>query len=152
MCNRVAASIAYATGFGDQMVVSDTTEYEERAVSLAKGLQFIMFPLGDGLTTVRRESGELSDLRRNILLNRDHMPLFDTRRWTRNIEKAYVEAWRRWVDGVNREVGTVGEDGVVSQWWMRFHSSQPKKHHRCGLDRGTAHLGRLNLHRMVSTL
>ena len=93
------------------MVVSDTTEYEERAVSLAKGLQFTMVPLENGSTTVRRESGELSDLRRNIFLNRDRMPLFDTRRWTRNIEKAFVEAWERWVDGLDREVGTVEEDG-----------------------------------------
>ena len=42
-------------------------------------------------------------LRRNLFLNRDKMPLFDTARWTRNIEKAYWEAWRRWVEGTQFE-------------------------------------------------
>jgi protein O-GlcNAc transferase len=31
------------------------------------------------------------------------MPLFDTARWTRNVENAYAEAWRRWETGTEFE-------------------------------------------------
>ena len=78
------------------MVVSSLQEYEERAVFWAQGL--------------RRESklgrsfpDSLTNLRRNLYLNRDQMPLFDTQRWTRNIEKGYEAAWARWVDGSEGE-------------------------------------------------
>ncbi|KAI0793500.1 glycosyl transferase family 41-domain-containing protein [Abortiporus biennis] len=88
MSSRVAASIVNATGFGDQMIVNSLAEYEERAISFT--------------TEVGRN--RLDNLRRNLFLNRDHMPLFDTRRWTRNIEKAFSEAWRRWVEGTQYEL------------------------------------------------
>ncbi|KAN0063226.1 hypothetical protein ACQY0O_004390 [Thecaphora frezii] len=51
----------------------------------------------------RRGSGELSQLRRNLFVTRDTIPLFDTRRWVRDLEKGYAEAWRRWVAGTDTE-------------------------------------------------
>ncbi|PSS37739.1 hypothetical protein PHLCEN_2v432 [Hermanssonia centrifuga] len=93
MSSRVAASMAYGTGFGHEMVVNNLEEYEDRAVALANSVQYSPT---DG--TLRGE-GELIKLRKNLFLNRDRMPLFDTARWTRNMEKGYIEAWRRWVEG-----------------------------------------------------
>lgn len=51
----------------------------------------------------RRGHGELSDLRRHLFLTRDKIPLFDTRAWTRALERGYEEAWRRWVAGTDTE-------------------------------------------------
>ncbi|KAF7970118.1 hypothetical protein HWV62_25006 [Athelia sp. TMB] len=85
MCSRVAASVAHATGFGAEMVVSSLDEYQELAVSWARG--------------AHQSDSALRNLRRNLFLNRDRMPLFDTQRWTRNIEKGYQAAWVRWVNG-----------------------------------------------------
>lgn len=84
------------------MVVHSLEEYENRAVSLANSVKYIPWTEPNGLT-VHRGEGELIKLRRNLFLNRDRMPLFDTERWTRNIEKAYWEAWRRWVGGTQFE-------------------------------------------------
>lgn len=95
--------MAHGTGFGDEMVVSSLQEYEERAVTLANSIQYVAETGASGATLLRGH-GELTKLRRNIFLNRDRMPLFDTLRWTRNIEKAYKEAWRRWVGGTQFEL------------------------------------------------
>ncbi|KAF9972380.1 hypothetical protein BGZ73_004529, partial [Actinomortierella ambigua] len=43
--------------------------------------------------------GRLIELRRKLWEERDGSLLFDTLRWTRNLEKGYGEAWRRWVTG-----------------------------------------------------
>jgi len=97
MCSRVCASIAYATGFGDRMVVDSIAAYEERAVRLALSITPTSFrrTAGDSSQT----QGELATLRKDLFMNRETMPLFDTHRWTRNLEKGYEEAWRRWVRG-----------------------------------------------------
>jgi len=103
MCSRVAASMAHATGFGDKMVVHTIDEYENRAVALAQSVRYV----SQGTATddsATRAHGELIDLRRNLFLNRDIMPLFDTVRWTRNLEKGIREAWRRWVEGTQFEM------------------------------------------------
>lgn len=99
MSSRVGSSIAYATGFGDQMVVHSAEEYEERAVSLGLGLAYSTMYQSEVQANVVRGTGPLMDLRRNLFEHRNYMPLFDTARWTRNIEKGYEEAWRRWVLG-----------------------------------------------------
>ncbi|EGO24549.1 glycosyltransferase family 41 protein [Serpula lacrymans var. lacrymans S7.9] len=98
MCSRVAASVANATGFGQHMVVSSREEYEERAISLAKSLCYEVHHDSRGDMELKT-GGELINLRRNLFLNRDVMPLFDAKRWTKNLEKSYRAAWRRWVDG-----------------------------------------------------
>ncbi|TFY55582.1 hypothetical protein EVJ58_g8160 [Rhodofomes roseus] len=103
MCSRVAASMAGATGFGDLMIVENVEEYEHRAVDFARSVKYVdeQDPTG---TTIPRGRGELIKLRRNIFLNRDRAPLFDTMRWTRNVEKGYREAWKRWVEGTQYEM------------------------------------------------
>ncbi|GAA6000119.1 hypothetical protein JCM5350_004281, partial [Sporobolomyces pararoseus] len=106
MCSRVAASIAVATGFGPEMIVDSAQAYEERAISLAHGLryQYVQPSLGALPETIqsrlqRRGSGELSELRKKLFLTREHSPLFDTKRWTGNLEKGLIEAWKRWASG-----------------------------------------------------
>ncbi|EJD03950.1 TPR-like protein [Fomitiporia mediterranea MF3/22] len=95
MCSRVGASIAFATGFGNRMVVDSLAAYEERAVSLALSVTPTSFRRDAGST----KRGELAELRHDLFMNREVMPLFDCRRWTRNLEKGYTEAWTRWVRG-----------------------------------------------------
>src|SRR3979490_2963908 len=96
MCSRIGASIAYATGFGSQMVVNSLEEYEARAIRYARSVSSIQ---GDTEEVRRHGKGDLLELRRNLYLNREKMPLFDTLRWTRNLEKGLAEAWRRWITG-----------------------------------------------------
>ena len=98
MCSRVGASIAYATGFGNYMVVDSLDEYEARAIRYARSVWYESFQDGSGAIR-RRGRGDLMELRRNLYLNREEMPLFDTLRWTRNLEKGLAEAWRRWIAG-----------------------------------------------------
>ena len=103
MCSRVAASMAYATGFGDQMVANSMEDYEARAIGFARSLRYELVREPDG-SLLPRGQGALIKLRRNLFLNRDRMPLFDTERWTRNLEKGYQEAWRRWAEGTQFEM------------------------------------------------
>ncbi|KAH8927877.1 glycosyltransferase family 41 protein [Atractiella rhizophila] len=105
MCSRVAASIVSATGYGSQMTVYSFEEYERRAVALASSLRYqYTSEIMDGLVVShRRGQGELIELRKNLFLSRETSPLFDTRRWTRNLEKGYIAAWKRWVDGTEFE-------------------------------------------------
>ncbi|KAG0368003.1 hypothetical protein BGZ54_002859 [Gamsiella multidivaricata] len=184
MCSRVGASIAYATGHGNEMVVNTEEEYEERAVAFAQGCRWeyvedsilkhrlgLANPmLGAGSSSVAGNNilnghsqamqavsgsvmaqpmysaatpqqsmahahqqaylngqvppqqtqlqpqiqpmvpsqqsivhwighGPLMELRRKLWENRDRSLLFDTLRWTRNLEKGLSEAWRRWESG-----------------------------------------------------
>lgn len=108
MSSRVAASLASATGFGEYMVVSSRDEYEERAVALGNSIRYTVQPNGNV-----EVCGDLLDLRRCLFLNRDTMPLFDTARWTKNLEKAYRMAWRRWVDG---SMFRMSDDGCI---WVK---------------------------------
>ncbi|EJF66698.1 TPR-like protein [Dichomitus squalens LYAD-421 SS1] len=102
MCSRVAASMLQATGFADHMIVHSAEEYEARAVALAHSIRYVPYH-EPSRAVIPRGQGELMNLRRNIFLNRDNMPLYDTLRWTRNLEKGLREAWRRWVEGTQYE-------------------------------------------------
>ncbi|CBQ71837.1 related to UDP-N-acetylglucosaminyltransferase [Sporisorium reilianum SRZ2] len=231
MCSRVAASIVSATGFGDEMTVRSAEEYEERAVRLAMGLEYVYYdergevvegvewgreryaseleadpksvaaqPHGCGAadgqaattsgssaangtstdtrTAAKRARSEsvlpgtpapaptgvslaeaakhsdanastdaalaaalpprhrirlpdsphypraitrravvthdnLAGLRKRLFLSReDGSMLFDTRQWTRDLEKGCVEAWRRWVWGVDVEDSAEWDEAV----------------------------------------
>ncbi|KAG6330677.1 hypothetical protein ID866_8411 [Astraeus odoratus] len=110
MSSRVAASAAYATGLGKHMVVHSREEYEDRAVALANSLNY---PApAHGVHPGMPAGGELLELRRRLFLSRKSMPLFDTARWTRNLEKGYVAAWRRWVEGKQFRAGC-DEDACI---------------------------------------
>jgi protein O-GlcNAc transferase len=79
------------------MVVDSLKEYESRAIRYAQSISYEW--IAEGRELQRRGKGDLIELRRNLYLSRDDMPLFDTRRWTQNLEKGLAEAWRRWVAG-----------------------------------------------------
>ncbi|KAK9815277.1 hypothetical protein WJX72_000982 [[Myrmecia] bisecta] len=75
MASRVAASLCYATGLGEEMVVHSQAEYEALAVEL-------------GLNHAKRLS-----LRRRLKAARLSCPLFDTTGWVRDLEKVYFGMW-----------------------------------------------------------
>jgi protein O-GlcNAc transferase len=102
MCSAVGASLARATGFGEHMIVPDKEAYERRAIALAHSLQHDDTTEESPATHPGTLLG-LRALRRKLVENRMRMPLFDTARWTRNLETGYVEAWRRWVAGTEFE-------------------------------------------------
>lgn len=81
MASRVAASLACATGLGAEMVVSSQQEYEERAVVL-------------GSDRTLRES-----LRARLEAARLTCPLFDTRRWVRDLERTLLRMWEIHCEG-----------------------------------------------------
>jgi predicted O-linked N-acetylglucosamine transferase (SPINDLY family) len=68
---RVAASILRAANL-PELIAADLTEYETLALTLA------------------RDRRALAAIRQKLLANRDKAPLFDTARFTRNLEAAYV--------------------------------------------------------------
>ncbi|KAK3197892.1 hypothetical protein Dsin_021307 [Dipteronia sinensis] len=75
MATRVAGSLCLATGLGDDMIVNNMKEYEERAVSLALDGQ-----------KLRALTNKLKSIRLTC-------PLFDTTRWVKNLERSYFKMW-----------------------------------------------------------
>ncbi|KAI9187094.1 hypothetical protein LWI28_024347 [Acer negundo] len=75
MATRVAGSLCLATGLGDDMIVNNMKEYEERAVSLALDGQ------------------KLQALTNKLKSIRLTCPLFDTTRWVKNLERSYFKMW-----------------------------------------------------------
>jgi protein O-GlcNAc transferase len=73
---RVAASLLHALGL-PELVAFSLAEYEELALVLA------------------RDPDRLSAIKTKLMLNRKTRPLFDTSRYTRNLEAAFIEMWRR---------------------------------------------------------
>jgi protein O-GlcNAc transferase len=73
--SRVAASVLTAAGLA-QLVCDGLDDYEEKAVALAS------------------RPGELSATREQLRA-REGLPLFDTRRFARNLERAYEMMWER---------------------------------------------------------
>lgn len=100
MCSRMAASIlkgALPRGeegnlAAKELIARDDDQYEEFATNLASSMSFRRLPSGqmEGL-------GRLAELRKLLFDSRWSCALFDTRRWVRDLESAYGEAWRRWV-------------------------------------------------------
>ncbi len=74
--SRVAGSLLHALGL-PELVASSLGEYEALALTLA------------------RDPERLAALRRRLARNRDIYPLFDTDRFSRDIEAAYVTMWER---------------------------------------------------------
>ena len=68
---RVAASILHAANL-PELIVADLTEYESLALKLA------------------RDPDALAAIREKLTATRDTRPLFDTARFTRNLEAAYI--------------------------------------------------------------
>jgi predicted O-linked N-acetylglucosamine transferase (SPINDLY family) len=73
---RVAASLLHAVGL-EELVTASLKDYEDLARKLA------------------RNPEQLAAIRAKLERNRSLMPLFDTPRYTRNLETAYVMMWER---------------------------------------------------------
>ncbi|CAO3658007.1 unnamed protein product [Umbelopsis vinacea] len=88
-------------------------EYEERAVALANGLKYNYVSVNGELQRIGK--GSLHDLRKRLFNTREHSRLFDTLRWTRNLETGYIEAWKRWVTGEEFEDtnGNLDQSGCI---------------------------------------
>ena len=82
-----------------ELIVNNDEEYEERAVELGTGL---VYPTRTGM--VGFGQGRLVELRKLLYENRRSSALFDTRRWVRDLEDAYDEAWHRWVEGEGGDI------------------------------------------------
>ncbi|KAG9950846.1 UDP-N-ACETYLGLUCOSAMINE--peptide N-ACETYLGLUCOSAMINYLtransferase, partial [Aureobasidium melanogenum] len=109
MCSRMAASILKGAlpktpvdvreAAEKDLIASSDTEYEEMAIRLGKGL---VYPRSG--PDVGKGTGRLVELRKILTESRWTSALFDTARWTRDLEDAYSEAWRRWVNGEGGDI------------------------------------------------
>lgn len=117
MCSRMASSIVSSAlpegKDGDRaradLVVKSEEQYERHAISLAKGLKYPVFghtssEIDFGVKDSGKGEGRLMELRRMLWEGRWSSRLFDTRRWVRDLESGYWEAWRRWEDGVGGDI------------------------------------------------
>jgi predicted O-linked N-acetylglucosamine transferase (SPINDLY family) len=77
---RMAGSLLRAAGV-PELITFSTEEYESKALELA------------------RSPEKLRGVRQRLTQNRRTMPLFDTGRFTRHLEAAYEEMWRRHESG-----------------------------------------------------
>ena len=107
MCSRMAASILRGAlpknQDGDQaaeeLIAESDEAYEEQAVELGSNL---VYPTGD--TDQGLGIGRLMELRKMLYESRWTSALFDTRRWVRDLEGAYEEAWGKWVAGEGGDI------------------------------------------------
>lgn len=81
MASRLAASAVTAVGLAE-MVAPDLAAYENRARDLAA------------------DPEKLAALRQRLAILRKTAPLFDTRRYVRDLERAYAAMWRRHEQGL----------------------------------------------------
>ena len=107
MCSRMAGSIVSSAlpegAEGDEarreLVVESESDYERRAIQLARDLKYTARTEDEGAA-----NGRLMDLRRMLWEGRWNSRLFDTRRWVRDLERAYWLAWRKWEDGEGGDI------------------------------------------------
>jgi protein O-GlcNAc transferase len=78
--SRVSSSLLHAVGL-PELVTDSLTEYEKLAVQLAS------------------QPSRLNALRQKLNINRLKKPLFDTARFVKNLEFAYMEMWRIFLEG-----------------------------------------------------
>lgn len=78
-----------------ELIAGDENQYEQFAVILASGLSYDKSGAG---------TGRLTEIRKLLYESRSTCALFDTKRWVSDLELAYQEAWRRWVDGVGGDI------------------------------------------------
>ena len=100
MCSRMAASILKGAlprnkegrKAASELIAIDDNQYEEFAIKLAGSFSYKTNAAGIGEGT-----GRLGELRKLLYDSRWTCALFDTKRWVKDLEDAYEEAWRRWV-------------------------------------------------------
>lgn len=107
MCSRMAASILrgalprspeglHAAG---ELIATSEKIYEKSAIELAAGLSYSRTASG-GI----EGSGRLAEMRKLLWHSKWTCGLFDTRRWVRDVETAYEEAWKRWETGEGGDI------------------------------------------------
>lgn len=107
MCSRMAASIlkgalpkdSEGVKAASDLIAGSEEEYEEFAIRLANGLSYHIVREGYG-----EGCGRLAALRKLLWDSKWTCALFDTRRWVVDLERAYEEAWRRWVAGEDGDI------------------------------------------------
>ena len=82
-----------------ELIAEDDAQYEEFAIKLAGNFSYRVNSMGYG-----EGSGRLTELRKLLYDSRWTCALFDTKRWVKDLEYAYDEAWRRWVDGQGGDI------------------------------------------------
>ncbi|KIX01852.1 uncharacterized protein Z518_09579 [Rhinocladiella mackenziei CBS 650.93] len=110
MCSRMAGSIVASAlpegREGDDarrvLLVKSEKQYIDTAIALAKGLRYPATDLAG--QKVGRGKGRLVDLRRMLWEGRWNSRLFDTKRWVRDLEKAYWKAWENWEKGEGGDI------------------------------------------------
>jgi len=115
MCSRVAASIALATGHGSRMIATSMEDYKERAIRFGQGVRYVPRQMSTGTggyMSGQLVEGGLIELRQRLFFNREKSALFDTVRWTRNLERGLWEAWRRFVEGEDCEESAEWQAGL----------------------------------------
>jgi predicted O-linked N-acetylglucosamine transferase (SPINDLY family) len=92
---RVAASLLQAARM-PELIADSLSAYESLALALA------------------RDSARLADLKEKLRRNRETTPLFDTARFARNLESAYVAMWDRTQRGLPPESFSVEVEAHAS--------------------------------------
>ncbi len=112
MCSRIGASVlkgalpkdAAGQQAATELIADDENQYENLAMKLAGSLSYRMVQ-ADGSSEIYGDGcGRLADIRKLLWQHKWSCGLFDTRRWVSDLEDAYDEAWRRWV---NNERGDI---------------------------------------------
>lgn len=83
----------------EELITDTEAGYEQRAADLANSLEYTMTSGGYG-----QSSGRLADIRKLLWDSKWHCGLFNTRRWVEDLETAYEEAWKRWVNGAGGDI------------------------------------------------
>ncbi|GAB0143373.1 hypothetical protein EsHS_00003892 [Epichloe bromicola] len=107
MCSRMAASILQGAlphstegqRVAAELITDTEEEYEQRAIDLANGLTYTLSVADCG-----QANGRLADMRKLLWDSKWHCSLFNTRRWVEDLETAYEEAWKRWVNGIGGDI------------------------------------------------
>ena len=107
MCSRMAASILHGAlprtpegqAVASLLTVTSEQEYEQRAVELSNDLHYSATGSDHG-----KGSGRLAEIRKLLWCSKWSCGLFNTRRWVKDLEEAYVEAWRRWESGIGGDI------------------------------------------------
>lgn len=107
MCARMAASILKGAlprtpegqRVAGELIATSEKMYEKSAIELAVGLSYSRTASGEV-----GGSGRLADMRKLLWHNKWTCGLFDTRRWVRDVETAYEEAWKRWESGEGGDI------------------------------------------------
>lgn len=92
---RVGASLLSAVGV-PELIAADTADYERMALHFA------------------RHPAELKEVRRRLVANRDGAAFFDSARLAGNLERAYLEMWRRHEAGLAPDHFAVAGDPAPS--------------------------------------